>query len=111
MAITRATITDGEDGQAAGVGQRLLVEAAGVGLVGPADPQGEQPHAGHEPPGGERRDEEGEDDRHPAQPAGSGDAERVEEVDYGIEHARDSDLADLAGSQLTCKSIVSSGEG
>ncbi len=36
VAMTRATITDGEDGQAAGVGEWLLVEAAGVGLVGPA---------------------------------------------------------------------------
>ena len=89
VAIDQGDDHRGEDGQAAGVGERLLVEAAGVGFVGPAHLQGEEADAGHEPPSGEGGDDEGEDHRDPSQPAGRRDAERVEEVDYGIEHDDD----------------------
>ncbi len=72
----------GEDGQPAGVGEGLLVEAPGVGLVGPADLKSEYPQTGHEAPRRQPRDDEGEDHHDPARPTWVGDAQRVEEVDY-----------------------------
>jgi hypothetical protein len=67
----------GEDGQPAGVGERFLVDAPGVRFVRPTEAEGIEADARGEPPGGHGRDDEGQDDRHPTQPAWGIDAESL----------------------------------
>ena len=72
----------GEDGEATGVGEGLLVQAPAVGLVGPTHLEGEHPQPGHEPPHRQPGDDERHDDNDPPRAAWISDTQGVEEVDY-----------------------------